>query len=246
MTSPDPSSDPLHGLRTVVGAPDLADDALTLDPRVGAVAVADTDLPAVPEGSALPLTIVATGGAAQLDGPLRLAARRGLRVVGVRTSLRDLSDPAGNVRRVVAAVDALREAGLATPDDLLVTVVLPDDLPEHGRDAVLDELSYAELVAGVPAPTGRGTDPASWARTVDAALDREVPVESVLAPATGTPGGGADPAGVLAAVRACLDGDAAAAAQLLGVDEAAALGAYDADTLARTRRWCRRVDVAAG
>lgn len=241
MNAPTPAAPgALDGLRTLVltgshtgsdtgDRPDLA--ALLADPTVGALAVDDTALPALPGLPGLPadapLVVVMTGGAAQLEGPLRLAARDGLRVVGVRATLRDAADPAGNVRRVTAAVDAVRDAGLLDAS-VPVTLVLPADVAPSAAQAALDELSYADLTAGVV-----GEDPHAWAALVDAALDREVPVETL--------GGRWDPVAVLAATRACLDGDPAVG--VLEGSAEAALSAYDEATLARTRRWCPRVDV---
>lgn len=220
----------LHALHTVVGASgDLR--PLLDDPRVGAVAVDDAALPDLGPGATdVPLTVVATGGAAQLEGPLRLAARDGLRLASVRTTVRDAADPAGNVRRVAAAVDGLRSAGLL-PEEVAVVLVLPPDVAPHAAQSALDEMSYADLVAGLNA-----TDPLAWTALVDAALDREVPFEVV--------GARWDPAAALAAARACLDGDPAAG--VLAGGAAAALAAYDDETLGRTRRWCTRVDVAVG
>ena len=203
---------------------------------VGSVAVLDRDLPRARAG-AVPLTIVLSGGAAQLDGPLGLASRIGLPLAGVRTTLRDVDDLAGNVRRVVAAVDQVRAAGLLPlgddDEEIRVTVVLPSfGASPYAIEAALDEAAAAELPAGLP-----GGDARTLPALIDAALDREVPFEVVGA---GTP----DPVATLAAARACLDGEPDEAARLLAGDAAAALASYDAETLARTRRWCTRVDVA--
>ncbi|MFW6773948.1 hypothetical protein ACOACO_06660 [Nocardioides sp. CPCC 205120] len=204
--------------------------ALADDPLVGAVAVDDRALPGL-RGSTLPLTLVATGGAAQVDGPLRLAARLDLRVAGVRTTVRDPGDPAGAVRRVLTALDQARAEGLLD-DEVPVTLVLPAGIGDHGAGAALDEVAAAELRAGLAAD-----DPAAWVRLVDAALDREVPVETVGA-------GAPPPLVVLAATRACLDGEPEAAERLLRAADAGAAGAaYDVATLERTRRWCPRVDA---
>lgn len=220
----------LHGIATVLDADsdrwDLA------DPRVGALAVDDLALPDLGSASGevpVALTLVSTQGAAQLRGPLQWAARAERPVVGVRTTIRDLADPAGNVRRVVAAVDELRSEALLD-DSIAVTVVLPPGLSHASAQAALDELSYADLQAGIDAG-----DPHQWASLVDDALDREVAFETL--------GGAWNPAAVLAATRACLDGDPSVG--LLDADEATALEAYDNATLERTRRWCVRVDTSA-
>ncbi len=49
-----------------------------------------------------------TGGAGQVAGPVALCDRLGIELVALDVTLRDLDDPAGNARRVVAAVDAVR------------------------------------------------------------------------------------------------------------------------------------------
>ncbi|MDQ1105224.1 hypothetical protein [Nocardioides zeae] len=224
----------LAGLVTLIVAPDAgpADLPGDLPPFVGAVAVDDLLLPTVREHApGLPVTVVGTGGAAQVAGPLGLAARAGLVLAGVRTTLRDAADPAGNVRRVVAALDPLRDDG-TLPEDVPVTVVLPTGVGGYGAEAALDEIGYADLVVGLDA-----TRPEVWTALVDAALDREVATETVR--------GDRDPVAVLAAVRSCLDGEPDEAARLLAGSATAAWAAFDAATLERTRRWCRRVDVPA-
>lgn len=227
----------LAGLVTLVVGPDagpadLPPDEPPLSPLVGAVAVDDLLLPTVREHApGLPVTVVGTGGAAQVAGPLGLAARAGLVVAGVRTTLRDTEDPAGNVRRVLTALDPLRAEG-TLPDDTPVTVVLPGGLSGYAAESALDEIGIADLVVGLDA-----TRPEAWTVLVDAALDREVATETVR--------GDRDPVAVLAAVRSCLDGEPDEAARLLLGSAADAWAAFDAATLERTRRWCRRVDVPA-
>lgn len=224
----------LTGLVTLVVAPDAgpADLPGDLPDVVGAVAVDDLLLPTVRDHApGLPVTVVGTGGAAQVAGPLGLAARAGLVLAGVRTTLRDAADPAGNVRRVLAALDPLRDDG-TLPDDVPVAVVLPTGVGGYGAEAALDEIGNADLVVGLDA-----TRPEVWTTLVDAALDREVATETVR--------GDRDPVAVLAAVRACLDGEPDEAGRLLVGSAAEAWAAFDAATLERTRRWCRRVDVPA-
>ncbi|WP_299049769.1 hypothetical protein [uncultured Nocardioides sp.] len=162
-------------------------------PYVGLRAVRDTDLPSVAEGAG-PLRVVLTGGAAQVAGPVALAERRGLSLGALDTALRDAADPAGNARRVAAALDAA-----PLPDGARVHVRLPvDGPPTPAGLAALDELAVLEAVAVLPA------DLSALEGWLDAALDREVPVSLV----SGTPAQAAD--AVLVAARLWGDpGDAA-------------------------------------
>jgi hypothetical protein len=143
---------------------------------VGSFVLKDTDLPLV-RGTDADLSVVVTGGAGQVAGPLGLARRLGLSVVGVEIALRDLDDPAGNARRVVAAVDAARAEGVLD-EETPVHVELPQTVPTAAWLAAADEVAGAEL--RLKFRTG-GTDAAAFptaatvARWVDAALDRETP-----------------------------------------------------------------------
>jgi hypothetical protein len=143
---------------------------------VGSLVVRDTDLPKL-TGLDADLAVVVTGGAGQLAGPLALAHRTGLSVTGVEIALRDLDDPAGNARRVVAAVDAARAEGVLD-DATVVHVELPATEPSASWLAAADEVAAAEL--RLKLRTG-GTDAAAFptaatlAQWVDAALDRETP-----------------------------------------------------------------------
>jgi hypothetical protein len=147
---------------------------------LGSFVLKDTDLPLV-RGVPHPLSVVVTGGAGQVAGPLGAAARLGLDVAGLEIALRDLDDLAGNARRVVAAVDHARGEGVL-PDDVPVFVELPrgelsGGEPSYGWGAAADEVAAAELrlklrTGGVEAhlfPTA--AELAAW---IDAALDREV------------------------------------------------------------------------
>ena len=143
---------------------------------VGTFVLKDTDLPQV-RGLDAPLSVVVTGGAGQVSGPLSVASRLELRVAGVEIALRDADDPAGNARRVVAAVDEARATGVlaeATP----VHVEMPQGATTRSWLAAADEVAAAEH--RLKFRTG-GLDPllfptaqelASW---IDAALDRETP-----------------------------------------------------------------------
>ncbi len=92
-------------------------------PAGGARVVRDTDLPRL-AGYRGDLRLVITGGAGQLAGPVRHSASLGLELVAIDIGVRDLDDPAGNVRRVVAALDAVRDNGLLV-DDTVIHVGLP-------------------------------------------------------------------------------------------------------------------------
>src|SRR4051812_35477903 len=71
---------------------------------VGSFVLRDTDLPLL-RGALLPLSIVCTGGAGQLAGPTEFVRRTNPAIEGMEIAVRDLDDPAGNVRRIVAATD---------------------------------------------------------------------------------------------------------------------------------------------
>ena len=141
---------------------------------VGAFVLKDTDLPLV-RGTAAELTVVSTGGAGQVAGPLALARRLGLTVAGLEIALRDPDDLPGNARRVVAAVDRARDD---TGDDLTVHVELPQAEPTAGWLAAADVVAAAELrlkfrTGGIEADLFPAVPTvAAW---IDAALDRETP-----------------------------------------------------------------------
>ncbi len=137
---------------------------------VGTFVLKDTDLPLV-RGFGGPLSVVVTGGAGQIAGPVGLCAKLGLDLAGLEIAVRDLDDPAGNVRRVVAA---LRDFETEVP----VFVELPATPAEGGWLAAADVVAEAELrlkfrTGGLEAtafPTAEVL--AGW---IDAALDRETP-----------------------------------------------------------------------
>jgi hypothetical protein len=143
---------------------------------VGSFVLRDTDLP-LSRGTHAALSIVVTGGAGQLAGPLGLCGRLGLTVAGVEIALRDLDDLAGNARRVVAALDAARAEGLAD-DDLPVYVELPHVGSTGSWLAAADVVAENELrlkfrTGGLEADAFPRTH--ALARWIDAALDRETP-----------------------------------------------------------------------
>jgi hypothetical protein len=139
---------------------------------VGPLVVRDTDLPQVdPE---VPVSVVLTGGAGAVSGVASLAAKKGNRLVGVEAAVRDLDDPAGNVRRIVTAVDAARENG--TLADTRVYVELPQIDPTPDWLAAADAVAASEhrlklRTGGVEAHLFPA--PATVAAWIDAALDRE-------------------------------------------------------------------------
>lgn len=130
-------------------------------PYVATLRIADTDLPDAPAD--VPLTVVVTGGAGQVAGPVGLCVRRGLSLVVVESTLRDLDDPAGNARRVVAAADA---AGLPDGSRLHVGVTGP---PTPSWLAAADE------VAAYEGGLSLDLDSPGIQEWIDAALDRELP-----------------------------------------------------------------------
>ena len=216
---------------------------------VGSFVLKDTDLPQV-RGTTARLSVVCTGGAGQIAGPLGLAQKLGLDVVGLEIALRDLDDLAGNARRVVAAVDEAKsglDAELA--DALDVFVELPGRATP-GWLAAADEVAAREdLGLRLKFRTG-GLDAdlfpseATLASWIEAALDRETPIKCTAGlhnalrhrdPETGFEHHGF--LNVLAATRVALDGGDVEAA-LAERDGAALVAALpDADTLVRTRRW---------
>ena len=205
---------------------------------VGSFVLRDTDLPLV-RGFGAPLSVVVTGGAGQLAGPLGAAGRLGLQVAAVEIAVRDVDDPVGNVRRIDAA---LRAAEVDVP----LFVELPGPVTAAWLTAA-DEVAacghHLKLRLGnvdhalVPAsPTVAG-----W---IDAALDRETRFKATAglhrAVRHDPEGGGAHGfLNVLAATRALWDGGS--------VDEATAVleqrdGSVLADRLAdggvaAARRW---------
>jgi hypothetical protein len=143
---------------------------------LGSFVLKDTDLPLV-RGTSHRLSVVVTGGAGQVAGPLGAAARLGLHVAGLEIALRDPDDLAGNARRVVAAVDHARTEGVLD-EDVPVFVELPQADPSYGWEAAADEVASAELrlklrTGGLEAHLFPTADRlAAW---IDAALDRELP-----------------------------------------------------------------------
>jgi hypothetical protein len=201
---------------------------------VGSFVLRDTDLPLV-RGFAAPLSVVVTGGAGQLAGPLGAAERLGLRVAAVEIAVRDADDPVGNVRRIDAAA---RAADVDVP----LFIELPGPSTRSWL-AAADEVAACDhrlkLRLGhvdhdlVP-------DSATVAAWIDAALDREIRFKATAglhrAVRHDPEGGGAHGfLNVMAATQALWDGGS--------VDDAtAALEERDGARLATTdvtaaRRW---------
>jgi hypothetical protein len=161
-----PGDAPLHEA-TAAHAARSAEDGAEL---VGTFVLKDTDLPLV-RGFGAPLSVVVTGGAGQLAGPVGLCAKLGLELAGLEIAVRDLDDPVGNVRRVVAA---LGEVETAAP----VYVELPHVATSSSWFAAADEVAGSGLrlkfrTGGLEAAAFPAAQ--ALAHWVDAALDRETP-----------------------------------------------------------------------
>jgi hypothetical protein len=161
-----PGDAPLHEATAAYGARSAEDGA----ELVGTFVLKDTDLPLV-RGFGGPLSVVVTGGAGQLAGPVGLCAKLGLNLAGLEIAVQDLDDPAGNVRRVVTA---LREVDTDVP----VHVELPHVGNTASWFAAADEVAAAEhrlkfRTGGLEAAAFPAAH--ALARWIDAALDRETP-----------------------------------------------------------------------
>lgn len=201
---------------------------------VGSFVLRDTDLPLV-RGFGAPLSVVVTGGAGQLAGPLGAAGRMGLDVAAVEIAVRDLDDPVGNVRRIDAAA---RDADIDVP----VFVEVPG-APTAQWLAAADEIAACghrlKLRLGhvdhdlVPA----SATVAGW---IDAALDREIPFKATAglhrAVRHDPEAGGAHGfLNVLVATQVLWDGGSAAdATDALEQRDGASLAATE---LSSARRW---------
>lgn len=201
---------------------------------VGTFVLRDTDLPLV-RGLDAPLSVVVTGGAGQVAGPLALAARLGLRVAALEIAVRDLDDPVGNVRRIDAAA---RAAEVEVP--LFVEV---PGRPTPAWLAAADEV--AALGHRLKLRLGHVDhdlvpDAATVAAWVDAALDRECRFKATAglhrAVRHEPEGGGAHGfLNLLAATQTLWDGGSVAeATAVLEERDGAALVARDVSS---SRRW---------
>ena len=207
---------------------------------VGSFVLRDTDLPLV-RGFAGPLSVVVTGGAGQVAGPLAAAARLGLDVTALEIALRDPDDPAANVRRVAAALDHARGEGTLA-DDVRVHVEVPGP-PTAAWLAAADEVAAADLrlklrLGNVDHALVPDEDVvAAW---IDAALDRETAFKCTAglhrAVRHDPEGGGAHGfLNVLVATQVLWDGGSVTdATDVLRERDGAALAAHD---LSSARRW---------
>lgn len=205
---------------------------------VGSFVLRDTDLPLV-RGFGAPLSVVVTGGAGQLAGPVGAAAKMGLEVAAVEIAVRDTDDPVGNVRRIDAAARAAEV-------DVPLVIEIPGP-PTAQWLAAADEVAASEhrlkLRLGhvdhdlVP-------DSATVAAWIDAALDRETRFKATAglhrAVRHDPEGGGAHGfLNVLVATRVLWDGGSVAdATDALEQRDGAALAAsLSGPDLASARRW---------
>ena len=134
---------------------------------VGSFVLRDTDLPLV-RGFGAPLSVVVTGGAGQLAGPLGAAARMGLEVAAVEIAVRDADDPVGNVRRIDAAA---RAADVEAP----VYVELPGPATAAWLAAADEVAACGHLLKLRLGHVDHDLvpDSSTVAAWIDAALDRE-------------------------------------------------------------------------
>lgn len=209
---------------------------------VGSFVVRDTDLPRLQDTS-MPVSVVVSGGAGQIEGPAALCRRLGLQLAGVEIALADPGDLVGNARRVVAAVDAARASG-ALEEDVPVYVELPHVGSSASWLAAADELAALEL--RLKFRTG-GLEPEAFpaahalARWIDAALDRETPFKCTAGlhrAVRNTSPEGFEQHGflnVLAATVRAFDG--AGTQEVVEVLETRDAAALVTEELARARRW---------
>lgn len=141
--------------------------------------VRDEDLPALGRYDG-DVRLVVTGGAGQVAGPAAHCRRHGVEVSALDLTVRDLDDPAGNVRRLVTAVDqAVADGDLLA--DTVVHVRVGGELTSAWA-AALDVVAEVEWVVALPleAPDGPdGPDAVGLESWIDAAMDRETPVSLV-------------------------------------------------------------------
>ena len=200
---------------------------------VGPLVVKDTDLGDVPAD--VPLSVVLAGGAGAVEGVAGLVARKGLTLAAIEAAVRDLDDPAGNVRRYDAAV---RSTGLDVP----IHIELPGPAGPQWL-AAADEVAACafrlKLRVGHVDPDliPESTTVAAW---IEAALDRELEFKATAglhrAVRHDPEGGGAHGfLNLLAATRLLLDGAGRdEAVQALDERDGASLAAIE---LGSIRTW---------
>lgn len=228
-----PGDAPLHEATAAYGARSEEQGA----GLVRTFVLRDTDLPLV-RGFDAALSVVCTGGAGQIAGPVRLGRHLGLRVRGLEIALRELDDLAGNARRVVAALDELDD------DPVPVYVELPQTEPTAGWLAAADVVAEADLLLKLR--TG-GTEAAAYpssavlASWIDAALDRELPFKCTAGLHRALRHTGDDGfehhgfLNVLAATRRAFDG--AGVQEVVDTLETRDAASLVDDDLGRGRRW---------
>jgi hypothetical protein len=226
-----PGDAPLHEAAEAYDARSQDDGA----ELVGSFVLRDTDLPLLRDLVA-PVSIVCTGGAGQLAGPTHWVRRNDVAIAGMEIAVRDLDDPASNVRRVVAATDDLET-------EWPIFVELPQTAPDHGWLSAADVAAEAGL--RLKFRTG-GLDPSAFpasellAGWIDAALDRETPFKCTAGLHRARRHTGEDGSehhgflNVLLAARRAFDG--AAPDEVVAVLEDRDL-AVTADEVAAGRRW---------
>ena len=224
-----PGDAPIHEATAAYGARD--GQAADL---VASFVLRDTDVPLV-RGFGAPLSVVVTGGAGQLAGPLGAAAKLGLEVAAVEIAVRDADDLVGNVRRIDAAARAaevdvplfIEIPGPATAQWLAAA----DEVAACGHRLKL-RLGNVDHDLVPDAPTV-----AAW---IDAALDRETPFKATAglhrAVRHDPEGGGAHGfLNVMAATQVLWDGGTVDdATDALEQRDGAALAGTD---LSSARRW---------
>jgi hypothetical protein len=217
---------------------------------VGPFVLKDTDVP-LARGAHAALSVVVTGGAGQVAGPLGLCRKLGLEAAALEIALRDPDDLAGNARRVVAALDSARSDGVLD-DETAVYVELPHVGSTASWLAAADVVAEAEL--RLKFRTG-GPDADAFphahalAGWIDAALDRETPFKCTAGLHNAVRHTASDTGfehhgfvNVLLATRAAFDGaDRSDVVEVLEQRDGEALVAvfreHGDDTMARTRRW---------
>lgn len=142
---------------------------------VGPLVVKDVDVAKV--DAPLAVSVVLTGGAGAVVGAATLCEKSPTTLAGLEVALADPDDLPGNARRVAAAVDAARAAGVLD-DEVPVYVEVPAAAAAGSWLAAADVVAESGLrlkfrTGGLSADAfPSAPDLAQW---IDAALDRETP-----------------------------------------------------------------------